>query len=176
MEKVGKIFRDKLLSTLKEGVESNNNVFVLSYSGLSAIQMDTLRKDLRRIGAQVYVSKNRIAKRALKEINQEKLADDIEKQMAFVWSNADSMMVCKTLTKFEKEFKSLFVQGGLLDGALLEKNDVQRLSDLPSKEILQAQLLQTMLSPLTRLATVLNEKTRDLLSILKQLSEKKGGN
>ena len=68
------------------------------------------------------------------------------------------------------------IAGGLLEGKELNKNDVKKLSDLPSREVLLSMLLSTIQSPLTRLAGALNAKTRDLISVLKQLSEKKGGN
>jgi large subunit ribosomal protein L10 len=176
-EKVGRMFRKKLIDNIKEGFENNTSVFLLSYSAVSATQMDSLRKDLKRFDTQVYVSKNRIAKIALKELSFEKLAEDIDGQTAFAWSNEDSAEISKVLMKFSKDAKAVSVYSGLLDGAMLNKDDIKRLSDLPSKNVLQAQVLQMMLSPLTRLVTILNSKTHDLLSILKQLSEKKeGGN
>ena len=176
-EKVGRILRESLVNNIKEGFENNTSIFFLSYSSVSATQMDSLRKDLKQLGTQVYVSKNRIARIALEELNFKKLAEDIDGQTAFAWSNEDSAEISKVLMKFSKDAKSVSIYGGLLDGAILNKDEIKRLSDLPAKNVLRAQVLQVMLSPLTRLATILNSKTRDLLAILKQLSEKKeGGN
>ena len=176
-EKVGRMLRQKLINNIKEGFDNNSSIFFLSYSSISATKMDSLRKDLKKFDTQLYVSKNRIARIALKELSCDKLAEEIEGQTAFAWSNEDSAEISKILMKFSKDAKTVSVYGGLLDGAILSKDDIQRLSDLPSKNVLQAQLLQVILSPLTRLAVILNSKTYDLLSILKQLSEKKeGGN
>lgn len=176
MDKVGKIFRDSLIDNIKDGVENNKGIFLLSYSAVSSSEMDGLRKNLKKIGAQLYVSKNRIAQIALKEIDLEQLAEKIERQTAFAWSNEDAVEVSKALVNFTKKRENVEVKGGFLDGSFLDCNDVRRLADLPSKEVLRAQLLGTIIAPLTRLASVLNGKSRDLLSILKQLSEKKGGN
>jgi len=176
MDSIGKIFRNSLLTSIKDGVEKSSNTFLLSYSAVDASQMDKLRKDLSKVGARVYVSKNRIAQIALEEIQQPKMAEWVNGQTAFVWSDADPAAVSKTLIKFTKGCAGLRIQGGLLDGVILAQTDVQRLSDLPSREVLLSQVLQVMVSPLSRLAGSLNAKTRDLLSILKQLSEKKGGN
>ena len=104
------------------------------------------------------------------------LIEKVEGQTAFIWSDADSSEVSKAVMKFVKELQGLSVQGGVLDGAILEKADIERLANLPSKDELRAKLLQVMLSPMTQLAYILNAKTQELLSILKQLSEKKGGN
>ena len=175
MEKVGKIFRTALLNNVKEKVESSDNIFLVSYSGLSSMKMDSFRKDLRRLGAKVYVSKNRIAQIALQNLKQDKLAENVKGQTAFIWSNADSVTISKSLIKFVEACEGMKIQGGLLGGNILSKEDVKCLSELPSREALIAQLLQLILSPLTRFAGALNAKSQDLLSILKQLSEKKGG-
>ena len=75
-----------------------------------------------------------------------------------------------------KDFETVIVQGGLLQGKLIEQADIKKLSELPSRDVLLSMLLSAIQSPLTRLAGALNAKTRDLVSVLKQLSEKKGGN
>jgi len=175
MERVGQIFRKGLLKNIKAGISENSGTFLVTYSALSARQMDDFRKNMKRLGAEVLVSKNRIAKLALKELSYDKLADLLSGQTAFTWSNEDSAAISKALIKFAKDCEGFQVKGGVLDGAVLSLADVQRLADLPSKEVLQAQLLGTIIAPLTRLAGALNAKSRELLSILKQYSEKKGG-
>lgn len=177
MERVGKIFRKGLSDGIKQGVENNSSVFVFSFSALSATKMNSLRKGLRKVGAKVVVSKNRVAKIALKEIQHEALGENVNGQTAFVFSDQDSVAVSKALLDFAKSCEGLLVQGGLLDGNILRKEDVKRLADLPPKEVLQAKLLGLISAPITRLYSALNAKSRELLSILKQLSEKKeGGN
>jgi large subunit ribosomal protein L10 len=138
--------------------------------------MSDLRKNLYRTGASVCVAKNSVARLALKEIEQEELAGKISGQTALVWGGADSSEVSKILIDFIKESENISVCGGLLQGKFIEKGDVKKLSELPSREVLLSMLLSTIQAPLTRLAGALNAKTRDLVSVLKQLSEKKGGN
>ena len=171
--KVGRLFREDLVSHVQEGLEKRNNVFMVSYSRVSGPQMNTLRKGLKSVGARFYISRNSLAELALKSLNHEKLVSKISGQTAFVFSDADSVEVSKVLIKFAKECDGLVIQGGLLEGALLEKRDVERLCELPSKEILLTMFLRTLNTPVTRLARALNAKTRDLLSILKQISEQK---
>ncbi len=176
MAKVGTIIRKTLVTNIKEKMQNNNSTFVLSYSKISSARLGALRKNLRKIGAQVQVSKNRIAQIALKELKQEKIAGDIKGQTAFVWSNSDPVTVSKALVTFTKECETAKIQGGLLDGSYLAQDDVKRLSDLPSREVLLSRVLGVMVAPAQRLLGAMNAKSRDLLSILKQLSEKKGGN
>ena len=176
MKKVGQLYRERLVDQLKDGVTNHDNVFLLSYSQVSGLQMSDLRKNLKQTGADVCVTKNSIARLALKEIEQEGLAERISGQTALVWGGVDSAEVSKILINFVKESENIVVQGGLLQGRILEQTDVKKLSELPSREVLLAMLLSAIQSPLTRFAGALNAKTRDLLSILKQLGEKKGGN
>ena len=175
LESIGKVYRTTLVNRIKDELKNSKTTFLLSYSALSASQLNVFRKDLKKVGARVYVSKNRIAEIALKEFKQEKLAGTIERQTAFVWTNSDSAEVSKLLVKFLKDFKGLALCGGLVEGDFLAQDDIKRLSSLPSREVLLSQLLSTMISPITGLQNALNSKTRDLLSIMKQLSEKKGG-
>lgn len=175
MKRVGELFRENLLSQVKNGVASRESTFVFSYTGVSSGQLNDLRKSLKKKKSDVYVSKKAIARLALKELKYDPLAERLNGQTAFVWSDEDSVEVSKTLLNFAKQYQGISIQGGVLNGAVLDGEDVKRLSELPSREVLLAQLLATMQAPLTRFAFILNSKSRDLLSILKQLSEKKGG-
>ncbi len=175
MKRIGQIFRESLVNRVREGMDQNSSGFLVTYTQVPAPLIDSFRKKLGQVGAQVYVSKNSIAQIALKDFQYHQLAEKITGQMAFVWSKADCMDVAKVLVKFAKECENITIRGGLLDGKILEKDEIVRLSELPSKDILLAMLLSSLQSPLSRLAGALNAKTREMLSILKQLSEKKGG-
>jgi len=175
MEKVGRLLRSRLVDAIKDGVQNKSNTFLFTYSAISAAQFNDLRKDLKRAGADMFVSRNRLARLALQATGQEKLSDSLEGQTAFVWFDADAVAVSKLLADFSKKCEGFRIRGGVVDGSYLNQTDVDRLASLPSLKVLQAQLLQMMLAPMTRLASALNAKSRDLLSILKQLSEKKGG-
>lgn len=173
MTKVGKIYRETLTKHIKTGVGDKKSTFLISYTGVSGPQMNSLRKELKGKGANVFVSRNTMAGVALKELKFDQLAQRLGGQTAFVWGDADSVEISKAIIKFAKECKGVTILGGLLEGSLLEKNDIQTLSELPSRKVLISQLLATMQSPIARLAGALNAKTQELMSILSQLSEQK---
>ncbi len=175
MTKVGTIYREGLAKHIKSSVTSRSSTFVINYSGVSGPQMNTLRKEMKKKGAKVFVSRKSISGIALKELKFDQLADSLNGQTAFIWADSDSSEVSKALVNFAKECKGVSIVGGVLQGAVLHKDDVQVLSDLPSREVLISQLLGVLQAPLSRLAGALNAKTQELLSILSQLSEKKGG-
>jgi large subunit ribosomal protein L10 len=171
MMKVGTLFRQRMASSVKEGVSKKTSTFVVSYRGISSAKMNILRKDLKRKKAQVLVSKTSVARIALKEAKYEDLAGHIEGQMALVLSNADASEVSKVLIKFAKDYTGFIVRGGMLDGVFLTQEQIKTLSDLPSREVLLAKFLATCAAPLTRFSSSLNAKTRDMISILKQKSD-----
>ncbi len=173
--KVGKIYREKMSSSIQEGVSNKGNTFVVSFRGISSAKMNVLRKDLKRKKADVVVSKTSVSRIALKEAKFETLSGRVSGQTALVLSNSDASEVSKILVKFAKDYEGFVVQGGVLNGDVLNPDQIKTLSDLPSREVLLAKLMGTMSAPATRFAAALNAKTRDFMSILKQKSEK-GGN
>jgi len=176
MKKVGQIFREGLVNRIKNDVEENDGMFLLSYSQLSGGKVTDLRKNLKLSGANVNVTKNSIARMAFKNLDYPQLAEKVVDQVtALVYISGEASVVSKILIKFTEDCEDLVIQGGLLEGRILEKEDVKKLSELPSREVLLSMLLGTIQAPLTRLAGALNAKSRDLLSILKQLGEQKGG-
>jgi len=176
MTRVGQLYREHLTQISRDGIEKNDNLFLVSFSKINSAKIGELRKNLKQAGAKVSVSVNSLSRRALKELKHDELADRISGQTAFIWSNSDVAAVSKILVDFAKNCDTFIVQGGLLLGRILKKEDVKTISELPSKEILFARLLGTIQAPVSRFMGVLNGKSRELLSILKQLSEKKGGN
>lgn len=176
MKKVGEIFREDLVNRIKKNVSDKSSIFLLSYSGLSGLKFNELRKELKQVGADVYAAKNRVARITLKDLDLEELGSKISGQTAFVWSDADSAAISKVLVKFTEDSDLVKVQGGLLEQRILSFSDVKVLSDLPSREVLLSTLLRTIQAPVTQLLGAFNAKSRDLLSILKQLSDQKGGN
>lgn len=172
--KVGELFRKRMSASVQDGVNKKSSTFVVSFQGISSAKMDTLRKDLKRKKADVLVSKASVSRIAFKEAKLEALVERMQGSTALVLSDADASEISKILVKFAKDHESFVVQGGVLDGSVLDPNQIKTLSDLPSREVLLAKLAGVFNAPLTRFAGALNAKTRDFVSILKQKSEKGG--
>ena len=176
MTKIGKIYRDKITKKLQDGVEKESSAFVINFRNVSSAEICTLRKTLQQKKAKVYMSRNSLARVGLKASVLAPITDNLDGQTLFIWTSADPVDVAKILVKFADKKENIVLRGGVVTSQLLKKEDMKRLSDLPAKEVLLAQLLGTLQSPMTRLARALNGKTVELLSVLKQISEKTGGN
>ncbi len=176
MKKVGKIFRDKIVDKIRDGVTKQQASILVNYDKISSGDLSGLRKSLSKNKAKMYASRNSLVKVALKGTEMAGLAEDLKGMTAFVWTDADASAVSKLLVKFAEKNETFAIRGGVFQKSLLAKGDIKRLADLPAKEVLVAQLLGTLQSPMTRLARTLNGKTTELILLLKQLSEKRGGN
>jgi large subunit ribosomal protein L10 len=157
-------------------VEKSSTCVVVNYQKVSSSDLSSLRKTLRQKKAKMCSSRNSLVKVAFKGTDYASLAEGLSGQTAVIFTSADPADIAKVLVAFAKKNENFVFCGGVLDKSLLRKEDIKRISDLPAKEVLIAQLLGTLQSPMTRLARALNGKTTELILILKQLSEKRGGN
>jgi large subunit ribosomal protein L10 len=82
--------------------------------------------------------------------------------------------IAKILKTFATEFKLAALKIGFVDRAVLSRGELEQLAELPSREVLQAQLLGLLLSPATKLVRLLNEPASALARLLKAKSEKEG--
>lgn len=175
MKRVGQVYREGLVNRIKNEIDKNENVFLLSYSHVGGGRMNDFRKALKKAGADVYVTRNSAARIALKDLKQERFAEEVGGQTIFVWTNSEIAEVSKALITFIKDLEAIKIKGGLLKGEAFTPDQIKTISELPSREQLLSQLLSTIQAPVTRFLGALNAKSQDLLSILKQYGEKKGG-
>ncbi len=111
--------------------------------------------------------KNSFVKRAASEAGlPEELFESLSGQTALVTGESDICATAKTLKGFQKEFKKVEVKVGVVEGRLLEAAEISALADLPSREVLLAQLLGVLNAPATKLARLLNEPGAALARVL----------
>jgi large subunit ribosomal protein L10 len=142
---------------------------------MNVLQFSELRNRLAGVGAECKVVKNTFLRKAAAEVGFPDLGESLAGQTAIITGENDISAAAKVIKNFSIEFKRPGVKAGVLDHAFLSKEQVQALADLPSKEVLQAQLLGVLKSPLQKLVTVLNEPGTSLARLLKARLDKEGG-
>ncbi len=147
-------------------------LIVTEYTGMNVLQFSELRSRLAGAGAQCRVVKNTFLRKAAAEIGFPDLADNLAGQTAIVTGESDVCAAAKVLKGFAAEFQRPSVKVGVLDKAIISKDQIKALADLPPKEVLQAQLLGVLKSPLQKLVTLLNEPGASLARLLKARVEK----
>lgn len=147
--------------------------YFLDYRGLSFAEASELRARLAKADASLKVVKNTLAKIAAADAGVEGLTELLQGPTAIAYCHGDPVRVAKTIQDFIKEKKKAAVRGGRLERSLLSGADVERLSTMPSREQLIAQMVGAIASPLTGLVTVLNGPIRGLVVALAQVQEQK---
>jgi large subunit ribosomal protein L10 len=147
-------------------------LIVTEYTGMNVLQFYELRSRLAGAGAQCRVVKNTFLRRAAAEVGYPDLSDNLSGQTAIVTGRSDVCAAAKILKGFAAEFQKPAVRIGVLDNAIISKEQIRALADLPPKEILQSLLLGVLKSPLQKLVTLLNEPGASLARLLKARLDK----
>ncbi len=148
---------------------------VTQYRGLTVAQISTLRRRLRALGADYKVFKNTLVRRAIVGTAIEPLTGYLEGPTAIAFVDGDVSAVAKALRDFTKEAPALVVKGGVLDGHALTPADLVALADLPSREVLLAQVAGMLAAPMRTLAGLLQALPQNLAYGLAALRDARGG-
>jgi large subunit ribosomal protein L10 len=147
-------------------------LIVTEYTGMNVLQFSELRIRLAGAGAQCRVVKNTFLRKAAAQVGYPDLVDNLSGQTAIVTGESDVCAAAKILKGFSTEFQKPAVKIGVLDKAIISKEQIRALADLPPKPILQSQLLGVLKSPLQKLAMLLNEPGASLARLLKARLDK----
>lgn len=146
--------KQAMVAELQETFESNNLVVLTHQSGLTVTEVSELRKQLREAGGSFKVTKNRLAKIALKGTKFEGLSDRFTGPTAIA-ASADPVAAAKVAVEFAKKNEKLLIICGSLEAEALDADAVKALATLPSLDELRGQLIGLIQAPATKVACVL---------------------
>ncbi len=167
--------KEEVVETLHEKFKGSQSVILTKFSKMTVEQSSIIRRQLRDVGGEFKVSKNTLFKLASKDTQIELIEDWFTGQNAVVIAYEDPVRVAKTLLDFIKDNEVLTIEGGVLNGKVIDDKGVEALSKLPTKEVLLAQLLSVMLGPHRSLVQVLAGIPRKFLYALNAIKEQKEG-
>lgn len=135
-------------------VARSQTLALAEYRGLTVAHLDVLRRQAREKGVYLHVLKNTLARRAVAGTPFEVASASMVGPLIYGFSE-DAVAAAKVLSDFAKGNDKLIVKGGAYAGKVLNADGVKSLASIPSKEVLLAQLLGLMQSPISRIARVL---------------------
>jgi large subunit ribosomal protein L10 len=124
------------------------------YRGITVADMTKLRNDARSKGVTLSVLKNTLARRAVTGSQFEIVGDQMTGPLIYGFS-VDAVAAAKVVADFAKTNDKLVIRGGAYGGKALDVNGVKQLANIPTKEVLLAQLCGLLMSPMSRTAVVL---------------------
>jgi large subunit ribosomal protein L10 len=145
------------------------------YRGLTVPELAQLRAALRGSGTEYKVFKNTLARRAVADSNLDTVASMFEGPVAIAFVHGDAASAAKALREFSRTNPALVVKGGLLGERLVTTRDIEALAELPSRDVLLAQVAGTFQAPLTKMAGLLQAFTRNFAYGVKALIDQRGG-
>lgn len=160
----------ELIDTLHATFNESASVIVTHQVGLTVVESSALRGKMRENGAAYKVTKNRIAKLALKDTAYENLSDQFTGPTA-IGTSTDPVAAAKVLVEFAKGNNKLTIVGGAIGEQMLNKAGVEALAKLPSLDELRAKLVGLMQAPATKLARVAQAPAAQLARVIQAKSE-----
>ncbi|HZI91149.1 MAG TPA: 50S ribosomal protein L10 [Thermoleophilaceae bacterium] len=146
-------------------------VFAIDYRGLSVPQAAELRERLGEADASLRVVKNTLTLLAADKAGAESLKELLEGPTAFTFVRGDAALAAKAIATFRREHELLAFKGGTMDGDPVSIDEIEAISKLPARNVLDAQLVGVLASPVTGLVRGLNQLIAGLAMQLGQIAE-----
>ena len=142
--------KKNVVAEIKEKFEKAQTAVLVDYRGLTVAEDTELRAQLRAAGVEYQVLKNTMINLATKDMGFDGMAKYLEGPTAVAFGMTDMIAPAKILSEFSKAKKKMTVKCGVCDGAFLDAAGVQALANLPSKEVLIAKIMGSMMSSVSK--------------------------
>jgi large subunit ribosomal protein L10 len=160
------------IATLREEFKNRSGFIFANYRGLNVHQLNSLRQSLKEKGAHFHVVKNRSAKRAFHELGFADFDGFLIDPTALAYFDGDISDISKIFVESTKE-TTLQLKGGFSRETLFSPEDIQRISKLPPREVLLAQMVGTMNAPVSGMVVVLKGLLSTFVRTLKAIENQK---
>ena len=156
--------KQAIVAALTEKLQNASAGVLVDYKGITVAEDTALRAELRKNNVEYAVVKNTLLRFAAKNCGLDELDGILNGTTSLAICNDDPVAPARVINDFAKKCNGHFeIKGGFMDGKVMELNEVMALAEIPPLPILRAQVLGTMLAPISGLACV-----------LKQIAEKQG--
>ena len=156
----------ELIETLQSTFNASTTVVVAHQVGLTVAESSDLRQKMRGAGAGLKVTKNRIAKLALKGTRYEDL-DSIFTGPTIVGMSEDPVVAAKILVDYAKGNSKISIIGGSMAGKTLDKSGVEALAKMPSLVELRGKLVGLIQAPAAKIARVMQAPAGKMARLIK---------
>jgi large subunit ribosomal protein L10 len=159
--------KKKIVAGLQESLSDTLMTIVIDYQGLTVAEITALRNQLRPVGTQCKITKNTLMRRAIQGNDKwSALSDWLSDSSAFLLVKQDLGGAIKAYQAFQKTTKKTELRGGVMDGQSLSQDQIKAIGDLPSQEVLMAQIAGAINAVATKIAVGINEVPTSLARAL----------
>jgi len=167
---INKKKKQQILQDLVEKLKRQKVVIFTDYTGLKVKQLEELRKTLREKQAEYQVIKKTLIDLGLKKSGLDKISvKELTGQIGLIFGYQDEVEPAKIAYQFGSENESFRILKGLLEGEVIEAEELEKLSKLPSREVLLARLVGQLNAPISNLVYQLRGNLVCFLNELRQI-------
>jgi large subunit ribosomal protein L10 len=170
---VTKAKKAEQIEKLNSQLQKASSMIVGSFSKLTVAKDYELRKTVRSAGGRYQVVKNTLAKRASEGTKVADALKGLKGVSSIAYTDGDPVALAKALSKYVDDNPEFSFKSGILEGRVINLQEIKALATMPSKEELYSKLLFLMNAPAQRLVTVMSAVGRDLAIVVNQGVEKK---
>ena len=139
-----------VVAGIKDKFERAQSAVLVDYRGLNVAEVTDLRNQLRKAGVEYAVLKNTMINLAVKDMGLEDMKAHLEGPTAVAFGYDDAVAPAKILSEFAKKTKKITIKCGVCDGAYIDEAGVQALANTPSREVLIARIMGSMMSSVSK--------------------------
>ena len=161
-----------LLGRYKDLIDSKKGYILVDSNNIDTATTTDLKMKLKEIGSDYAVVKNTLFKVALQDSKQPVELQNFDGPTAVIVFDEDPTTPAKLLKELQKSTEKLSVRSGIFEGEYLTGEKVMQLAEIPSREVLLAQLMSSMNAPVSGTMNALTGNVRGLIMVLKGMSEK----
>ncbi len=165
--------KSAVIDEIAAQITESEAVYAVDYRGISVAQAAELRGKLRDADATLRIVKNTLTIRAADQAGTENLKPMLAGPTALTFARGDAASAAKAVFDYARTTGLLPFKGGVLNGEALSPEQVQSIARLPTRDVLNAQFVNIVASPLTGLVTSLSNLISGLARQLNQIAEQK---
>jgi large subunit ribosomal protein L10 len=166
--------KKEMVAALTEEARAASALIVSEYRGLKVSELGEIRRSLRKQNVTYRVVKNRLMKIAAKDAGVETLSVLLEGPTAVAFARGDEASAARAVLDAVRSYRAVKVTGAVLGSRVIDADGVTRLSQLPGREVLLAQIAGSMAGPLATVAGLFDAPLRDVPGLFQALADKQG--
>ncbi len=168
--------KETFVAEFRSRVQRATALYLTDFTGLDVKSITALRRQVRQAGGEYLVVKNRLALRALEELDLPDLSEHLTGPTGVVFGYEEPVGVVKTLAEYRKEHQDRpTFKVGVFESSLLDPAQIEKLAKLPSKDQLLAELVGALQTPLAAFVGILQAKLQEVAGLLEALRRERQG-
>ena len=173
MKKMTKSKKVEFVKLLTEELNSSTINILGNFSGLSVLEMEKFREQIREKDAKLMVAKNTLLDKVFKNLKKEELCKCLNGATFVVWTKEkDEIAIIKSLLDFRKRTGKIELKGGSLGENIADANQLETIGKLPGRKQLEAKVVMFVKMPFARISNSLKYPAIKLINIIGQIKEK----